>query len=834
MKSQQHEPDLQTSVSPLMDYYNLQGSIDLGFGGIGCDLYQFEILWHASGADIAKRLTTNAKLRDNPRTALTAEDIDLGPTQLQTPRHGMRTRIHAPASPAPSYRTEESIGAGAFGQVFRVHDLNNGAKMALKVLRAPPMDTAQYTDWYQNLKREVETLSRVKHENIISIIGTENLNTNQPRLFMPLMDGTLESLAAKRECAGYEKDLCNRMTHHMLQALDYLQIHNIIHRDIKPANILYKRTEGAGYRFVLGDFGLCNNTVLAETRGKGTPLFMAPEVFDSTAGGYMQSARSDMWSLFVTIIWTLNLNDFRRAAASLTGSCHSRTAMEKCWRLVWATSHKIPAWQPMCEVDPERRPSAAELLFRHFEGKGLLTPQRRIPWVKVSPPAEEARGKPSTEAEGPAYALGSVVLCLSGALVGLLAASAASADAEPCLSQQCKQNALAFAYQYGYPLYALGEILQPYGETVETNRLHHQEQLAAPGAIGVVRPNVDTVYSLLFVDLSKSDLVFDVPAFDGRYWSQSFFDLYANNVANIGNLGKDKPGKYLVRYTPDNFGVQREGVQGGFKAYINVPTPYGITITRILVRGATGDMEKVHGFQKKLVVSERPRFDSSTIPPFNLSLFRDPAYRPGKTPLEVAILRLTAALATHNQPYVVQDRTWVAALLANAGIAHGRFAQPRGTNLTAATAVANASVAALRATPGFVQDLGNSWTLTQPTGLYGSFYQARYLIGSRGYLAITKEQVLYPSTPTLELGANQSYVIRFSRRPKTVDGGFWSLTAYGSDQFLIPNPIKRYALGDRSNLTFPDGRPLAQGADGPFDILVQPGDVRPPSNWTNK
>ncbi|KAL3957180.1 hypothetical protein ACCO45_007758 [Purpureocillium lilacinum] len=119
-------------------------------------------------------------------------------------------------------------------------DLDRNEAIALKVLKAPPMDmdTEQYTDWYRNLKREVETLYRLDPKHIISIVGAENLNTNQPRLFMPLMDGTLKSLAVKRECAGYEKDLCNIMTHHMLQALDHLQLHNIIHRDIKPAKIL--------------------------------------------------------------------------------------------------------------------------------------------------------------------------------------------------------------------------------------------------------------------------------------------------------------------------------------------------------------------------------------------------------------------------------------------------------------------------------------------------------------------------------------------------------------------------------------------------------------------
>jgi len=66
--------------------------------------------------------------------------------------------------------------------------------------------------------------------------------------------------------------------------------------------------------------------------------------------------------------------------------------------------------------------------------------------------------------------------------------------------------------------------------------------------------------------------------------------------------------------------------------------------------------------------------------------------------------------------------------------------------------------------------------------------------------------------------------------------GFWSLTAY-ADNYLIPNDRIIYALGDRSKLTYPDGSsiygPNASSSDCPFQILVQPADVTPPSNWTN-
>lgn len=49
-------------------------------------------------------------------------------------------------------------------------------------------------------------------------------------------------------------------------------------------------------------------------------------------------------------------------------------------------------------------------------------------------------------------------------------------------------------------------------------------RLATPQDTAVVKPNVDTLYSRVFYDLSKQDLVFDVPAVnDSRYYALSFY-----------------------------------------------------------------------------------------------------------------------------------------------------------------------------------------------------------------------------------------------------------------------------------------------------------------------
>jgi hypothetical protein len=48
-------------------------------------------------------------------------------------------------------------------------------------------------------------------------------------------------------------------------------------------------------------------------------------------------------------------------------------------------------------------------------------------------------------------------------------------------------------------------------------------------------------------------------------------------------------------------------------------------------------------------------------------------------------------------------------------------------------------------------------------------------------------------------GANR-YILRFTKDQIPPVEAFWSLTLYDKDSYLVDNPIKRYALGDRSNL----------------------------------
>ena len=91
------------------------------------------------------------------------------------------------------------------------------------------------------------------------------------------------------------------------------------------------------------------------------------------------------------------------------------------------------------------------------------------------------------------------------------------------------------------------------------------------------------------------------------------------------------------------------------------------------------------------------------------------------------------------------------------------------------------------------------------------------------------EDAVYPHAESdaeeRPLTGKSRYRIHFDRGALPPVEAFWSITLYDSDQFLVDNPLNRYALGDRDDLHFEP--------DGSLDIYVQhdsPGETLV-SNW---
>ncbi|KAH6625909.1 hypothetical protein C7974DRAFT_473159 [Boeremia exigua] len=371
---------------------------------------------------------------------------------------------------------------------------------------------------------------------------------------------------------------------------------------------------------------------------------------------------------------------------------------------------------------------------------------------------------------------------------------------------------------YAYPLYIFGNFAGAVLRNVSVNQIFHQCTLAAIGSSAVINPNVDTVYSRAVLGLSTHDVILSIPEVTDRYWVYPVYDSFGNTIATIGIVNNNTAGDYLIRRADDvggkpGFYNDSSIVQSGidslqettrYAGVVNLPTTYGTILIRYLVlQNTTSDLNIIRKYQNASSLTEVPRAASyAPSPPNNASLS---SLAPNSSLLGIdtpaKLLDFASRFVLYNQPEVVSERQRVAGKATS-----GNFLlKPIKATLERTTPIA-------------------------------------------GYQQLPAQQVLYPGyrstgfTSQFSLAPNQSLLWTFSGKPpvQAQDFGFWSVTVYGDDQYLIPNPIGRSSVSDRTwNLTYQGTNQTIYGpnanstTNGPFQILLQPSDIPPPANWTS-
>jgi serine/threonine-protein kinase len=186
----------------------------------------------------------------------------------------------------------ELLGEGGFGSVYRVRDTKLQTDVALKLIPLPADRDVRPT----LALKEARLLARVRHSNVVSVFGAD-IRDSYVGIWMELIEGrTLSALLRQNgpfsahEAALVGIDLC--------RALAAVHAAGLIHGDIKTRNVM----RAAGGRTVLMDFGtgadLFGLRLQGAARGiAGTPLYLAPEVFDGSA----RSTVTDIYSLGVLL-----------------------------------------------------------------------------------------------------------------------------------------------------------------------------------------------------------------------------------------------------------------------------------------------------------------------------------------------------------------------------------------------------------------------------------------------------------------------------------------------------------------------------------------------------
>lgn len=336
----------------------------------------------------------------------------------------------------------------------------------------------------------------------------------------------------------------------------------------------------------------------------------------------------------------------------------------------------------------------------------------------------------------------------------------------------------------------------------------HNRELARPGFADFVSPNVDTLYSTAWLDLTDGPVEIVVPEMGDRYYTVNLLDAFANAV-NLSTRTLGPSGGRVWVVPPGWSGEVPEGART-----LRVSTPYQWILLRIFVRSAL-DAPAAHELQDEFVL-RRP--GASCAGSTAVAAAEWPAAPTGDNWDGADVLAALDAVLRHNG-YPVQEEALLARFQV-LGIGSDSALNPNDWSselrefveegFQSAMALIH-SAAGLRGRPA-----GDSGWRTLSSGAHGYNYLSRAASNLIGPGGTTRDESGPYTTHVDEGGApldgsHSSYRLQF--RPPPVDA-FWSLTVYGLEsRRLVPNPVDRYAINSAA-----EGLPWAP--DGSLDIFV--------------
>lgn len=422
--------------------------------------------------------------------------------------------------------------------------------------------------------------------------------------------------------------------------------------------------------------------------------------------------------------------------------------------------------------------------------------------------------------------VGLAVVLLATLLTGVIN-SCATMTAQAETEEDAQWELLSEAYQYTFPLVLMDQTMKAATNTEKAdldghapvNQLIHSRQLADADSRLVVTPNVDTVYTQAWLDVSEEPMAFIMPETD-RFFQTQVLDGWTNTPAVL------EVGSYLI---------VKEGWEGEIPEeleLVEVPTDMVWLISRILLNDSA-DMEQVGLIQENMQLLPLSAWKSG-------ENYTPPA---GEYREEYDVNPLQAVLSLDPQNYFERANQQ---MLKNPPAAEDAAELEKFSTLNIGPGMEfDASVltgdpetrwqqmlSSVKETvtvsgAKYQKTLGDWTYFGEPIGNYGTAYDYRAMIAMGGLGANPTDVAVYARTNTdaagVSLSGEKTYTIHFESLPPVKDGGFWSVTAYGSDDYLIANDLGRYCINERSDFVLNE--------DGTLDIVLSKEAPENQANW---
>nr|GEV85539.1 leaf rust 10 disease-resistance locus receptor-like protein kinase-like 1.2 [Tanacetum cinerariifolium] len=252
------------------------------------------------------------------------------------------------------FDSSKELGDGGFGTVY-YGKLRDGREVAVKRL---------YEHNYKRVQQfmnEVEILTRLRHQNLVSLYGCTSRKSRELLLvYEYISNGTvadhLHGDRAKPSRLVWQTRI--KIAIETASALVYLHASEIIHRDVKTNNILLDEN----FCVKVADFGLSrllpNDVTHVSTAPQGTPGYVDPEYHQC----YQLTDKSDVYSfgvVLIELISSMPAIDISRSREEISLANMALNRIQKC-----ALDDLI---DPFLGSDPNTErmtTSVAELAFR--------------------------------------------------------------------------------------------------------------------------------------------------------------------------------------------------------------------------------------------------------------------------------------------------------------------------------------------------------------------------------------------------------------------------------------------------------------------------------------
>lgn len=190
------------------------------------------------------------------------------------------------------YRIVELLTWSGSSLIYRAVDSEDHQECVIKLLTA---QAAEYSEVVQRFVRECETLAKIDDEHVIQLRGQGTLD-NRPYSVMEYVPGkNLEVVIEESGPLPFE--MVMKVAEGVAKGVLCAHRLGIIHRDIKPKNV-FLSDDGP---VKLGDFGIAlkvgSQRLTQPGYSLGTPVYMAPEQFNSEE----TTPATDIYSYGVTL-----------------------------------------------------------------------------------------------------------------------------------------------------------------------------------------------------------------------------------------------------------------------------------------------------------------------------------------------------------------------------------------------------------------------------------------------------------------------------------------------------------------------------------------------------